>query len=125
MKVILRKLIKFLLVGGFCTGLQYAILFGLVEWNHWQATAASSLGFALSALVNYIFNYRFTFKATLGHRKALPRFVVTSGSGLVLNGAIMQAGIVYTTVPYLWCQLAATVVVLFWNFIGSLKWSYA
>jgi putative flippase GtrA len=93
--------------------------------HDWQATAASTLGFIASAVLNYLLNYRFTFRSKNLHLSALPRFLVISGIGLVLNGVILQAGIAYTSVPYLWCQVAATVIVLCWNFAGSLKWSYA
>jgi len=115
----------FATVGGLCTGIQYLILVYLVSMHDWHATVASTLGFIASALVNYLLNYKITFRSKNPHLSALPRFLVISGVGLVLNGAILQAGIAYTSVPYLWCQVASTVIALFWNFAGSLKWSYA
>jgi putative flippase GtrA len=93
--------------------------------HEWQATAASTLGFIASAVLSYLLNYWFTFRSKNPHLSALPRFLVISGIGLVLNGIVLQAGLAYTSVPYIWCQVVATVVVLFWNFVGSLKWSYA
>lgn len=125
MKKILRKFFIFLLVGGVCTAIQYVILISLVSLQNWQPTAASTVGFVASALLNYALNYRFTFKARNGNRVALPRFATVSGSGLLLNAAIMQTGLTYAPFPYWWIQIAATIVVLLWNFVGSLKWSYA
>jgi len=125
LRAVLPRFMLFATVGGLCTGIQYLILVYLVSMHDWHATVASTLGFIASALVNYLLNYKITFRSKNPHLSALPRFLVISGVGLVLNGAILQAGIAYTSVPYLWCQVAATVIVLFWNFAGSLKWSYA
>ncbi|MDF9392264.1 MULTISPECIES: GtrA family protein [Methylococcus] len=122
---LLKKFFRFVCVGGLATALQYAMLVALVGLWQWQVTLASSLGFTASAVVNYWLNYKLTFRAENSHRVAVFRFFITAGMGLVLNGAIVQFGITYTPFPYLWSQLAATVAVLFWNFVGSLKWTYA
>jgi putative flippase GtrA len=122
--VLLKKFFRFVFVGGLATGLQYAMLITLVSLWQWQATLASSLGFAASAVVNYWLNYQLTFRAKSSHKVAAFRFSVTAGTGLLLNGAIVHLGTTYTPFPYLWSQIAATLAVLFWNFIGSLKWTY-
>ncbi len=125
MKTVLPKFVLFVAVGGFCTGIQYLILVALVSIFHWQATVASTLGFVASAVVNYSLNYRITFKSTNPHLTALPRFMAISCIGLLLNGIVLQAGLTYTSVSYIWCQVVATIIVFFWNFVGNLKWSYA
>lgn len=121
----LKKFFRFVFVGGLATALQYATLVTLVSLWQWQVTLASSLGFTASAVVNYWLNYKLTFRAKNSHRVAAFRFSVTAGMGLLLNGAIVHLGITYTPFPYLWSQIAATLAVLFWNFVGSLKWTYA
>lgn len=125
MKVILRKFILFVAVGGTATAIQYAILILLVHYQDWHPTWASSLGFIISSLFNYALNYAVTFKSTRRHLSALPRFVFMAMTGLGLNAAILEAGLRYFEVPYLWIQLVATVVVLFWNFVASLTWTFA
>lgn len=121
----LKKFFRFVFVGGLATALQYATLVTLVSLWQWQVTLASSLGFTASAVVNYWLNYKLTFRAKNSHRVAAFRFSVTAGMGLLLNGVIVHLGITYTPFPYLWSQIAATLAVLFWNFVGSLKWTYA
>ncbi|WP_082053910.1 GtrA family protein [Methyloterricola oryzae] len=125
MKVILRKFILFVAVGGTATAIQYLILILLVQFRHWHPTWASTLGFIVSSLFNYALNYAITFKSTRGHLSALPRFVFMAGTGLGLNGLILEAGLRYSAWPYIGIQLAATVVVLFWNFVASLTWTFA
>jgi len=125
MKAVLRKFTLFVFVGVTCTAIQYAILIALVSLRDWQVTLASTLGFIVSALVNYTLNYFVTFKATRSHFVTLPRFAFMAGTGLALNAGILQVGLTYSALPYLWIQVAATIIVLFWNFIGSLKWSFA
>lgn len=122
---LLKKFLRFLFVGGLATGLQYAMLVTLVSLWQWQVTLASMTGFVASAIVNYWLNYKLTFRAKNSHRTAASRFSATAGMGLLLNGFIVHVGTTYTPFPYLWSQIVATVVVLFWNFVGSLKWSYA
>ncbi len=119
-----KKIGRFLLVGGICTLLQYLVLAALVEWFGWPATPASTLGYALSSGVNYLLSYTFTFQSSARHRSALPKFVVLSGSGLVLNGLVTYAGTTLFGWHYLVAQTAATGVTLLWNFFGNLLWTF-
>ena len=49
------------MVGGLSTLLQYLVLFTLLELCRADAILASSVGFAVSALLNYGLNYRLAF----------------------------------------------------------------
>jgi putative flippase GtrA len=116
---------RFLLVGGACTGLQYAVLIALVQLFGVDPTVASTAGFALGAAVNYALSHMYTFRSTRKHATAFPRFVVTATAGAALNGAIMFVGVEMLRLAYLLAQVAATIVVLGWNFVVHLKWSFA
>jgi len=78
---------RFLLVGGFCTGLQYLLLVALVEGPGLSATMASTIGYAASSAVNYYLSYSFTFNSASRHRRSLPRFVLVGHS---MAGAPLQ-----------------------------------
>ena len=67
-------LLRFLLVGGTATAMQYAVLVALVRWAGVGPTLASCIGFVLSAVLNYALNRRFTFRSQARHAQALPRF---------------------------------------------------
>lgn len=119
-----KKFISFVFVGGFATGLQYAILVAGVQLLSMSPTWASSLGFAISAIFNYTLNYYFTFRSANKHFHAASKFVLISTAGLLLNGGIMEVGIAHLGLHYLLVQIVATVMVLFWNFLGNHWWSF-
>jgi putative flippase GtrA len=120
-----RKFSRFLLVGGLCTGLQYVLLIALVEGAALSPTLASTIGYLASSAVNYLLNYSFTFRSAAQHRHALPKFVLISSVGLILNAAITFAGTALLGVQhYLLAQVAATCVTLLWNFFANHRWTF-
>jgi putative flippase GtrA len=115
---------RFLLVGGFCTALQYLILVVLVEEFRLSATISSTIGYVLSSAANYLLNYSFTFRSASPHKRSLPRFLIIAGCGVVLNGTVTYLGTTVFGAHYLVAQVAATIVTLLWNFMANLRWTY-
>lgn len=122
--VLARKFMRFLLVGGFCTALQYLILVVLVEEFRLSATISSTIGYVLSSAANYLLNYSFTFRSASPHKRSLPRFLIIAGCGVVLNGTVTYLGTTVFGAHYLVAQVAATIVTLLWNFMANLRWTY-
>jgi len=120
-----RAFSSFLVVGMVCTAMQYLILVLLVQLASMDATIASSIGFAVGAVLNYALNYRFTYKATTSHATSIPRFAAVALAGLGLNAAIMYVGVEAAELHYAVAQVLATGIVLFWNFLANLKWSFS
>lgn len=125
MKSLAHAFSSFLAVGVICTAFQYALLILLVQAGGANPTLASSIGFAVSSVLNYALNYRFTYRATSAHATSFPRFAVVAMAGLGLNASIVYAGTEVVEVHYLLAQVAATGLVLFWNFFLNLKWSFS
>jgi putative flippase GtrA len=122
--VLLSQFSRFVLVGGFSTALQYLILFALVQGGGVDPVVASSVGYVLSALANYDLNYRLTFRSRVPYLGGMLRYAVVMTTGLVLNGVVMAAGTKLLVLHYLVAQVAATIVVLFWNFFAHRRWTY-
>lgn len=118
-----HRFVRFALVGGLATAIQYVILILLVRGLEMAPTLASSLGFVLSAGVNYLLNYRFTFRSRRPHGPAVVKFGLLAGAGLLINAAVMHL-LVAASVNYLLAQVGATGLVLFWNFIGNTLWTF-
>lgn len=121
----LKQFIRFAGVGGVATGLMYVLLIAQVEWLAMPAVAASAVAYSLSAVFNYSANYHFTFASQAPHQRALPRFVVVATAGLALNTLIMYLLTSVVSAHYLLAQILATIVVLVWNFVANLYWTYA
>lgn len=119
----LSRFVRFAVVGGVATAIQYALLILLVRGFGMAPTPASSIGFVLSAVVNYLLNYRFTFQSNRPHGPAAAKFGLLAGAGLLINAAIMHL-MVAAGVHYLLAQVCATGVVLFWNFVGNSIWTF-
>ena len=117
------RFVRFAAVGAIATAIQYGLLILFVRAFGMAPTPASSIGFALSAAVNYLLNYRFTFHSDRPHGPAAAKFGLLAGTGLLINAAIMCVLIV-AGVHYLIAQLCATGVVLFWNFMGNTVWTF-
>jgi putative flippase GtrA len=121
---LLPKFSRFVLVGGLCTGVQWVVLILLTEIVKLHPTTASTIGYVLSALINYRLNYSFTFSSTALHRQALPRFSLIMTIGLALNAAMTFVGTTVCGVHYLIAQAMATGVTLLWNFWANHRWSF-
>lgn len=115
--------IRFLLVGGLATTLHYVLLIVLMQVSGLGATLASSLGFAASAIVNYLLNRRFTFTSDIPHVAALPRFATVALTGLALN-AVVMAALVHLHLVYLLAQVVATIATVLWNYVFHIHWTF-
>jgi putative flippase GtrA len=120
-----RQFIAFAGVGAAATAIQYVVLIGLVEFFAIRAAVASGIGFVLSAVVNYLLNYHFTFASTSPHATAARRFVTIAAAGLFLNVALMALLADRLHWPYLIAQILTTGLVVVWTFCGNAFWSFA
>ena len=121
----LHQFLVFTGVGAIGTSGHYTVLILLVQFMHMDPVLATSIGFVVGALINYVLNYRITFNSSKRHREALAKFFVVAGLGAVVNGVIMSVGVVVLDVHYLMIQLFATGVVLVLNFIANKYWTFA
>lgn len=119
----LNHLIRFILVGGSATLLQFILLFLLVEFVHLHAVLASALSFAMSAVFNYLMNYHFTFSSSKPHAETAGKFIVVAGLGLLINSGSFAALLPLTN-HYLIAQIGATLITLCINFLLHKIWIY-
>lgn len=121
---LVRKFARFLLTGSVCTGIQYVLLIVLTGAFGVPPTAASTVGYLASALVNYRLSHSFTYRSSARHQRSLPRFAVATACGLAINAAVMFLGTTRTSLHYLLVQVLATGAALLWNFFINLHWTF-
>lgn len=119
-----REFGSFLVVGAVATAVQYAVLVLLVRGFSVNPVVASTLGYCLSALLNYDLNHRVTFRSAVPYLRGLRRFAAISTLGLLLNAALMAVLVESAKLHYIVAQVAATVTVLLWNFFANRRWTY-
>lgn len=112
-------------VGAIGTTGHYAVLILLVQILHTGPVIATSIGFIIGALINYILNYRITFNSNKQHHEALTKFFTVALLGAVLNGSMMSLGINIFNLHYLIAQVLATCIVLVLNFVANKYWTFA
>ncbi len=119
-----RQFLHFAAIGAVGTAVQYAVLMALVRGSGVYAVTASAVGFVAGALMNYTLNYRFTFRSRKCHREAMAKFFSVALIGLGFNTLVMGLAMNFAGLHYLASQLAATGLVLLWNFAGNRYWTF-
>jgi putative flippase GtrA len=118
-----RSFVTFLFVGGFATGLQYVLALLFFYLLGVPVALASTLGYALSAVANYLLNARLTFRSTGAHRQTGPRFIVVAGSGLLLN-YILLSYLTSLGLHVAAAQILTTLSVILWNYFINGLWTF-
>lgn len=118
-----RSMLTFLLVGGFATGVHYLLTLLFVFVAGLPLVSSSALGFAISAVANYLLNARFTFRSKQSHRATVPRFVATAGTGLLINSLSLSllTSLGLHAIP---AQILTTLGVLTWNYTINGLWTF-
>ena len=120
-----RRFLVFAAVGAVGTATQYLILILLVQLADVHSVAASTLGFLAGAIVNYILNYRITFKSNNKHAEAVSKFFSIAFIGLILNAILMSVFAEIFQFHYLLAQIISTGIVLIWNYWGNSRWTFS
>lgn len=121
------QFVKFAAVGAFNTVLDFAVYLGLTRSSgFWGAhiVGAATVSFLVGVTSSFILNNFWTFRADVsGWRRRAPKFLAVAIGGLLWNDAILhlltQAGM-----HDIAAKLAATGIVLFWNFTLQKTWTF-
>lgn len=121
---ILQRIATFGIVGAIGTLVHYSALVLLVETGLLDPVAATTVGFALGAIMNYLLNYRYTFNSTKAHRDSGPKFASIAIATGLLNTFIVHAGVDSLGFNYLLVQVVATATVFILNFVLNSLWTF-
>ena len=129
------KFIKFAVIGGAATLLQFFLLGLFIEVFDLAPVTASAASYAVSAIFNYLANYYLTFASTSSHKQTLPKFILVVAFGLALSTSlfamflyVLESHLLRNTnlleAAYLIAQLFATLITLVVNFLAHKLWIY-
>jgi putative flippase GtrA len=71
-----------------------------------------------------VLNYHYTFTSNKRHRETMTKFLIVALVGMLFNGLIMSVCTEALQLHYLLAQLAATGLVLLWNFTANRFWTF-
>lgn len=119
MKKLIAQFMKFGVVGAVAFVIDYGLLALLTEVFGVNYLVSATISFTASVVFNYIasMRYVFTHKEGMSRRREFVIFVVLSVIGLVINNACMWAGVELFGIHYLVTKIAATFIVMIWNFV--------
>jgi len=117
-------LFRFGIVGLLGTAVYYIALWTMVEELRLSVLVATSIAYPLVVLENYLLHYVWTFKSTIGHTVAFPRFLLMNVAGFFINLGIMFAGVEKLALNYLVVQAVAIIVIVCSNFLLSSIWIF-
>lgn len=119
MKELMKQIIRFSVVGGSAFLIDYGLLYFLTEFAGINYLISSCISFSISVVYNYVFSIFWVFDVQRkGNKtKEFLVFFILSVIGLGINTFIMWGMVDKLTIHYLISKLAATAVVMVYNFI--------
>lgn len=119
MKRLINQILKFGVVGGTAFLIDYGLLFVLTEFAGIHYLISGTISFAASVIYNYILSVVWVFDPVGERSKAkdMAVFLILSVMGLGINQAIMWVLVELFGVYYMLSKIAATAIVMVYNFI--------
>jgi len=120
-----KQFILFATIGAVGTAGHFLTLILLVELGGVSAVWATTAGFIVGALINYVLNYHLTFRSEKAHSETMLKFFIVATVGAGLNMVIMFFGVDILALFYLLVQVIASSVVLLWTFTANKLWTFS
>lgn len=113
------QLLKFGVVGGLAFIIDYLILIICKELLGFNVLLSAALGFTISVIFNYIASVKWVFNVNKdkNEKKNFILFMIFSVIGLIITELIMFVGTNIINISYLIVKIAATAIVMVFNFI--------
>lgn len=114
-----QQIFKFGIVGGIAFIIDYGIMVISKELLGFSILLSAGLGFTISVIFNYIASVKWVFNVNKdkNEKKNFILFMIFSVIGLILTELIMFVGTNIINISYLIVKIAATAIVMFFNFI--------
>ena len=113
------QMLRYAIVGGAGAVIDLALLFILTEFFNFYYLLSTTLAFIFSALLNFYFNRRWTFKSSGNAQRQLLIFSFVAISGVLINAGIMYVLVELFYVYYMLAKVASIAIVTIWNFMWN------
>lgn len=97
----------------------------LVETGVFGPVIATTFGFLVGAIINYLLSYRWVFRSQRRHVVAAPQFITVAAFTMVINGMIVWLLTTQLSVYYLLAQVVATGVAFLGNYVLNSVWTFS
>lgn len=120
----LRRLGKFLVVGGTGVGVNSAALFLLYQMLSLPLVLASVLATELAIVSNFLLNNRWTFGCRWPTWGRFFKFNLVACGGLLIATLTLWSLVALVKMPYLFANLLGVLLATSWNFIVNVFWTW-
>ncbi len=116
---LILQMFRFGIVGAVCFVVDFAVLYVLKEFAGFHVLLAAAISFTVSVILNYVLSIYFVFDVDRkkNQKRNFILFVIFSIIGLVLTELLMKIGIDFMHINYMLVKVAATVIVMVYNFV--------
>ena len=120
----IKKFTKYATVGAIATLVYIGMLVAMVEILGLDPVISSIISFVFILIGSYYGNQYWTFRSGRNHLYSLPRYIIVSLGGLILNTGIMYLTVHILGWWYISAQMIAIFVVPLSNFLLNYYWSF-
>ena len=115
--------IKYIVVGGICTILDFALLYLLTTHFGTNYLIASIISFTLGTVLNYLLSTLWIFDIRVVEKRhhEFGYYLLITAVGLIINTALIWFFTTYLHTYFLISKLVATAITFWWNF-GARKY---
>ena len=123
----LRKMIKFAIVGVTNLIVDFTIFFSLISFDFWKKhyLGANFTAFCVAVIWSFYINKKWTFR---NHDKNYSaqyiKFFAVSFIGLLLAELILYIFVDILLLAHIWGKLTAVFLIYFWNFFANHWWTF-
>lgn len=119
MRNLIQQLLKFGVVGAIAFVIDFGVLVFLTEVFGLNPVISATISFIASVIFNYVASMRYVFarREDMSRTREFIIFVVLSVIGLGINDLLMWLGTEFSPIDYRIVKVAATAVVMVWNFV--------
>lgn len=123
MNKLVNKIIRFSIVGGIATIIDFVSLYIFKEFLNFNVILANTLSFTISVIYNYIASITWVFDVNNNKNKKVQfiLFIIFSIVGLITNNIILYILTDKLNIYYLISKIIATLFVMIFNFITRKK----
>ena len=119
MNNLINKIIRFIIVGGIATIIDFVFLYIFKEIFNFNVIIANTLSFIISVTYNYIASVTWVFDVNINKNKKMQfiLFIIFSVIGLIINNLILYVLTSIIGIYYLISKVIATAIVMVFNFV--------
>ena len=119
MNKLIKQIIKFTIVGGIATVIDFICLYIFKEFLNLNIILSNTLSFTISVIYNYIASIKWVFDVNENKNNKIQfiLFIILSVIGLLINNVILYLLTDRLNIYYLISKVIATLFVMIFNFV--------